>query len=140
MSIWRKALLPLLLLSLTVSVAQPAQAVTVQKKVLVDFRKQGGFAGFDDRVIVYTNGCVRLSRRTGPTIDKCVTRGEWRTLRRHLKTLRIGRSEAPPQGADFFKYTLAYKGHRASRYTLTRSWAPVVADLEKLMEKYWAPD
>lgn len=119
---------------------QPAQAAAVQKKILVDYRKQGGFAGFEDRVIVYTNGCLRLSRRTGPTIDKCATRGEIRKLRAHLKRLRIGHSEAAPQGADFLRYTLSYKGHRASRYNLTASWTPVVTDLDRFMTKYWAPD
>lgn len=140
MKIWRVALLPALLLSLTAATAQPAQAVAVQKKVLVELRKQGGFAGFDDRVVVYTNGCLKLSRRTGPTVDKCATRGEMRKLRSYLKRLRLGHSEAPPQGADFLKYTITYKGHRVSRYTLTKSWSPVVTHLDKLLVKYWAPD
>ncbi|MFD1938406.1 hypothetical protein ACFSKW_43730 [Nonomuraea mangrovi] len=140
MKIWRIALLPALLLTLGTGVAQPAQAVTPTKKTLVTLHKQGGFAGLDDRVIVYTNGCARLSRRTGPTVDKCLTRKEVATLRGHLKRLRLGRSEAQPQGADFIKYTVSYKGHRVSRYTLTTSWSPVVRDLEKALEKYWAPD
>ncbi|MGV9305601.1 MULTISPECIES: hypothetical protein [unclassified Nonomuraea] len=140
MRIWRIALLPALLLSLGLSSAQPAQAADVETKVLVALRKQGGFAGFDDRVTVYTNGCVRLSRRTGPTVDKCLTKKEVAALRGHLKRLRLGRSEAQPQGADFIKYTISYKGHRASRYTLTTSWSPVVRNLEQLLERYWAPD
>ncbi|MET9342287.1 hypothetical protein [Nonomuraea sp. NPDC003804] len=140
MRIWRIALLPALLLSLGLSSAHPAQAADVETKVLVALRKQGGFAGFDDRVTVYTNGCVRLSRRTGPTVDKCLTKKEVAALRGHLKHLRLGRSEAQPQGADFIKYTISYKGHRASRYTLTTSWSPVVRNLEQLLERYWAPD
>ncbi|MGW0802320.1 hypothetical protein [Nonomuraea sp. NPDC002799] len=141
MRIWRIVLLPLLLLALTTASMPPVQASTAQqKKTLVDFRKEGGFAGLNDRVIVYGNGCVRLSRRTGPTIDKCLTGKERRTLRTYLKKLRIGRSEAQPQGADFIKYTLAYDRRRASRYTLPGSWQPVVRHLDKIMEKYWAPD
>ncbi|MEU7895128.1 hypothetical protein AB0B45_19990 [Nonomuraea sp. NPDC049152] len=140
MKIWRIVLLPALLLALSVSVAQPAQAVTPKTKTLVTLHKQGGFAGLDDRVIVYTNGCVRLSRRTGPTVDKCLTKKEMTTLRGHLKRLRLGRSEAQPQGADFIRYTVSYGGHRASRYTLTTSWSPLVRHLEKVLEKYWAPD
>ncbi|MFC4118738.1 hypothetical protein [Nonomuraea zeae] len=139
MRIWRIALLPMLLLALTASMPA-AQAESAQKRVLVDFRKEGGFAGLNDRVIVYANNCVRLSRRTGPTIDKCLTAKERRTLRAYLKKLRIGRSEARPQGADFIKYTLAYNRHRASRYQLPASWQPVVRHLDKIMEKYWAPD
>ncbi|MFE3452618.1 hypothetical protein ACFXJ8_27210 [Nonomuraea sp. NPDC059194] len=140
MRIWRIALLPALLLSLSTGVAPPAQALTPKTKTLVTLYRQGGFAGFDDRVTVYTNGCARLARRTGPTVDKCLTPKEMRTLRGHLKRLRLGRSEAQPQGADFIKYTIAYRGHRVSRYTLPASWSPVVRDLEKALEKYWAPD
>ncbi|GAA3544795.1 hypothetical protein GCM10022419_026250 [Nonomuraea rosea] len=142
MKIWRIVLLPMLLLALTASMpaAQAAQAGSAQKRVLVDLRKEGGFAGLNDRVIVYGNNCVRLSRRTGPTIDKCLTGKERRTLRTYLKKLKIGRSEARPQGADFIKYTLAYNRHRASRYQLPATWQPVVRHLEKIMEKYWAPD
>ncbi|WP_433236823.1 hypothetical protein ACQPYK_27755 [Streptosporangium sp. CA-135522] len=145
--IWRILLLSVLLLVPSATLVQPAQAVAVKKqaiavkkKVLVELRKQGGFAGLDDRVIAYTNGCVRLSRRTGPTVDKCLTKRETSALRGNLKHLRLGHSEAPPQGADFLKYTIAYRGHRVSRYTLPGSWNPVVRQLEKLMEKYWAPD
>ncbi|MEU5867809.1 MULTISPECIES: hypothetical protein [unclassified Nonomuraea] len=139
MKIWRIVLLPALALAVTAS-ALPAEAVTTQKKVLVDLREEGGFAGLQNRVTVYTDGCVRLSRRTGPVVAKCLTAKEERQLRGYLKELKIGRSERPPQGADFLSYTLAYKGHRATRYTLPRTWKPVVAHLDKALVKYWAPD
>ena len=140
MRIWRIALALMVSALLSVTMAPAALAAPAAKKVLVELREQGGFAGFDNRVIVYTNGCVRLSRRTGPTVDKCLTRGEQRKLRGELKKLRLGHSEARPQGADFLKYTLTYKGHRVSRYTLTRTWTPVVQRLERFLVKYWAPD
>ncbi|WP_433435658.1 hypothetical protein [Nonomuraea sp. CA-141351] len=136
---WRIVLLPVLLLALTASMA-PAQAAAVhKKKVLVEYSRQGGFAGFDDRVIVYDNGCVRLSRRTGPAIDKCLTGKEYRRIQTYLKDLKIGPSEAQPAGADFLKYTLVYEKQRATRYTLPSSWQPVVRELDKIMQKYGAP-
>ncbi|MEU6782437.1 hypothetical protein ABZ912_24830 [Nonomuraea angiospora] len=138
---WRIVLVPVLLPALTLSAAPaPAQAAVAPKKVLIDYRKQGGFAGLSDHVIVYANGCVRLSRRTGPTVAKCLTGREDRRLRTYLKGLKLGRSEPTPQGADFLKYTLVYKKHRVSRYTLPPSWQPVVQQLDKIMVKYWAPD
>ncbi|MET8986496.1 hypothetical protein ABZW49_13685 [Nonomuraea wenchangensis] len=139
MRIWRIALTPLLVSALVAVPAVPV-AAAVQRKVLVDYRRQGGFAGFDDHVIVYRDGCVRLSRRTGPTVDKCLTGKEQRRLRTALGGLRVGRSEPAPKGADFLKYTLVHKGHRASRYTLPKSWQPVVKQLDAAMTKYWAPD
>ncbi|GAA2290562.1 hypothetical protein GCM10010149_41970 [Nonomuraea roseoviolacea subsp. roseoviolacea] len=140
MRIRQTALAASFAVALSATLAPPAQAVTVHKKVLVELREEGGFAGFKDRVIVYTDGCARVSRRTGPTVDKCLTGKEIRTLRGHLKHLRVGRSEGPPQGADFLMYTLAYRGHRATRHTLPGSWKPVVQQLEQVRQKYWAPD
>ncbi|GLX00584.1 hypothetical protein [Microtetraspora sp. NBRC 16547] len=139
MGIWRIALLAALVLFLGATMTSPAQAVTAQKKVLVQLREQGGFAGIDDRVTVYTDGCVRLSRRTGPAVDACLTSGEIRGLRRDLKQLRLGSSETQPPGADFIQYTLSYQGHRTARYTLPSTWSPVVRRLEKILQKYWAP-
>ncbi|MGN9843099.1 hypothetical protein ACTMTI_33750 [Nonomuraea sp. H19] len=140
MNLWRIVLLPLLALTLAVSMT-PAQAEAApRKRILVDLREQGGFAGLDNRVIVYASGCVRLSRRTGPTVDKCLTAKERRTLRGYLKHLKVGRSETAPPGADFIKYSLAYKGRRATRYMLPGTWQPVVRELEKILDKYWAPD
>lgn len=118
----------------------PAQAEMAPKRVLVELREQGGFAGLNNRVVVYGSGCVRLSRRTGPTIDKCLTAKEERKLRGYLRHLKMGRSERPPQGADFIKYTLTYDKRRVSRYQLPATWQPLVRHLEKIMEKYWAPD
>ncbi|GIH73122.1 hypothetical protein Mth01_53750 [Sphaerimonospora thailandensis] len=119
--------------------AQTSAQANGHKKVLVQLRETGGFAGIDDRVTVYTNGCARFSRRQAPPVNKCLTRGEMRKLRGYLKHLRVGCSEKQPQGADFIKYTLAYHGHRASRYTLPRTWSPVVRQLEKALQKYAAP-
>ncbi|MFI7146525.1 hypothetical protein ACIBO2_16525 [Nonomuraea sp. NPDC050022] len=140
MRILRIALIVILGTALSATMAPAASATPVAKKVLVELREQGGFAGFDNRVIVYTNGCVRLSRRTGPTVNKCLTRGEQRKLHHDLKLLRLGHSQAKPQGADFLKYTLTYRGHRVSRYTLTATWTPVVQRMERFLVKYWAPD
>ncbi|GAA2210487.1 hypothetical protein GCM10009850_059460 [Nonomuraea monospora] len=140
MTIWRIVLLPALLLPALSTSMAPAQAEVAPKRVLVELRKQGGFAGLNDRVVVYGSGCVRLSRRTGPTIDKCLTAKEERKLRGYLRHLKIGRSQRPPQGADFIKYTLAFDKRRASVYDVPSTWQPVVRHLDKIMEKYWAPD
>ncbi|WP_248963138.1 hypothetical protein [Sphaerisporangium perillae] len=135
MKIWRVLLLPVLLLLVGTATVQPAQAAVVAKKVWVELREQGGFAGLDDRVIVYTDGCARLSHRTGPAVHTCLTRTETRALRSSLKHLRLGRTETQPPGADFIKYTITYRGHRVSRYTLPSTWKPVVRRLEKILHK-----
>ncbi|MER7506321.1 hypothetical protein [Nonomuraea pusilla] len=134
MSNWRFLLLPALLLALA---APPAEAAATRPKVLVDLREEGGFAGLKDRVTVYTDGCARFSRRTGPVVRRCLTRAELRGLRGALGHLQVGGSEPQPQGADFLAYTLSYKGHRATRYRLPETWQPVVGRLEKALTKYW---
>lgn len=135
MGTMRVALLSLAVLSMA-ALTGPAEATTAPRKSLVELREQGGFAGLDDRVRVYTDGCALLSRRTGPAVRRCLTASEWRGLRGALKNLRLGRSEAPPQGADLLAYGLAYQGRRVTRYTVPPSWRPVVDRLEKILVKY----
>ncbi|KAA9380922.1 hypothetical protein F5972_07505 [Microbispora cellulosiformans] len=131
----RAALLSLVVLSMA-ALTGPAEATTAPKRPLVELREQGGFAGLDNRVRVYADGCALLSRRTGPVTRRCLTASEWRGLRGALKNLRLGRSEAPPQGADFLAYGLTYQGRRVTRYTVPSSWRPVVERLEKILVKY----
>lgn len=150
----RTVLLPLAALSV-LAVTAPAEAATAHRdtahrdtahtdtahrKLLVELREEGGFAGLRNRVAVYTDGCAVLSRRTGPTVRKCLTAAEWRGLRGSLKHLRLGRSQARPPGADFIAYRLAYKGHRATRYSLPQTWRPVVSRLEKVLVKHGTPN
>ncbi|WP_090934148.1 hypothetical protein [Nonomuraea jiangxiensis] len=149
--IWRIVFLPVLVLVLAlatrasaapVSVARApaAPAADVPQESLVELREQGGFAGVDNQVIVAADGRAAFSRRTGPVVDLPLTAEELAVLRGHLANLRIGPSEARPQGADFIAYTLTHQGHRATRYTLPADWQPVVRFLEEALEKYWAPD
>ncbi|MEV5407875.1 hypothetical protein AB0K60_03405 [Thermopolyspora sp. NPDC052614] len=109
-----------------------ATTAKAEKKPLVELREQGGFAGLDNRVTVYTNGCARATRRTGPAVTRCLSDGELRELRADLKRLRLGRSQAQPPGADFIKYTLRHKGRKATRYTLPTTWVPVVRRLQNI--------
>jgi hypothetical protein len=135
MTIVRITLLAALILVQSALAVPPALGASVQKQALVELREQGGFAGLDNRVIVYASGCARVSRRTGPAVATCLTSGEMRGLRGDLKRLRLGHSKALPPGADLIKYTLAYRGHRVSRYTLPSTWGPVVRRLEKIIQK-----
>ncbi|MCF6471092.1 hypothetical protein FAF44_22210 [Nonomuraea sp. MG754425] len=135
MGIWRIVLVPVLLATLSTSMG-PAQAEIAPKRVLVELREQGGFAGLNDRVIVYGDGCARLTRRTGPAVRTCLTAKERRTLRGHLGRLKLGRSQPPPRGADFIAYTLVHDGRRVTAYSLPATWRPVVRHLEKIMARY----
>ncbi len=109
-----------------------ATAERAEKRLLIELREQGGFAGLDNRVTVYVNGCARASRRTGPAVTRCLTAAELRKLRADLKRLRLGRTQAQPPGADFIKYTLRHKGRKVSRYTLPTTWVPVVRRLQNI--------
>jgi hypothetical protein len=138
MTILRITLLAALVLVQCALTLPPTLAASVQKKVVVELREKGGIAGLDNRVIVYTSGCARVSRRIGAAVATCLTSGEMRGLRGDLKRLRLGRSQAQPPGADFIKYTVTYRGHRVSRYTLPSTWGPVVRRLEKILQKHRA--
>ncbi|RCG29808.1 hypothetical protein DQ384_19780 [Sphaerisporangium album] len=110
------------------------QAVRQKAQSLVKLRRQGGFAGVDDRVTVYTDGCARVVHRTGPAITRCLSAADTRTLRGDLKRLSLGRSQTAPPGADMYRYTLTYHGRSVSRSSVPASWRPVVRRLEKLLD------
>ncbi|GII82061.1 hypothetical protein Ssi03_00510 [Sphaerisporangium siamense] len=96
-------------------------------------RRQGGFIGVDDLVVVYTDGCTRLTHRSAPAVKRCLTGTDLRKLRADLKRLKLGRSQTQPPGADLYKYTLTYHGKSVVRYTLPVTWRPVIKRLEKLL-------
>ncbi|MEV6985916.1 hypothetical protein AB0M95_32290 [Sphaerisporangium sp. NPDC051017] len=119
----------------TAAAADEARRAVRQKATsLVKLQRQGGFAGVDDHVTVYTNGCARVVHRTGPAIRRCLSAADTRKLRGELKRLSLGRSQTAPPGADMYEYTLTYNGRSVSRYSVPSSWRPVVRRLEKLLD------
>jgi hypothetical protein len=101
-----------LLLTGTDTPPAPASAHT---KTLVTFHRSGGFAGFDDSVIVRRNRRITVRTRGGAARHKRLSKASMRKLRQALKDGRFDHPPpaGPPSGcADCFVYTIKYGGHR----------------------------
>lgn len=99
--------------------------------VLVAYERSGGFAGIRQKVIVDGAGTALVG-------DAKVAVGaeEMRGLRDALsRVVTTASSSEGCEVADHFTYTLAYRGHRATRCWLPSDWRDAVERLEALARR-----
>lgn len=86
--------------------------MSTQATPLIEYRRSGGIAGREDRVVVLTDGTLQLSRR-GAVSDSKVGEDTLSQLRDliHRIDFRGMRDEYLParQGADLFTYEVIYQ-------------------------------
>jgi emfourin len=84
-----------------------------QAPALVEFHRSGGIAGFDDRLVIRTDGSAQLSRRQA-AVDVTLapdTLERLRTLLGEIPLERLRAEYVPPRsGADLFQYTVSFRG------------------------------
>jgi hypothetical protein len=107
-------------------------------EVLVEVRRQGGIAGWDDRLLLYADGRAVLERRSGTQALEL----EPQVVERIAEQLdRAGFSTLPPEilpddaCCDLFEYWVTYRGHTV--HTLDPAapdalW-PVIALLDEII-------
>jgi hypothetical protein len=91
-----------------------ASPVSPVADVLVSFRRQGGIAGFDDRLTVRPSGSYEISRRGGTPTTGQLSADELATLRQAMDASGFTRLPAVNPGpviADGFTYVVGYAGH-----------------------------
>lgn len=119
-------------LSLAALLTFGCATVNSQAAALVEYRRSGGIAGRDDRLVVHTDGTARLYRR-GAVSDFTVGGDTLQRLRAALAGIRFETLRAeylpPRQGADLFEYIVVY-GNRRVRAMDTA----VPPELESLIE------
>jgi hypothetical protein len=108
MMLW--ALLALVAPSMPGCARMSSQATT-----LIEYRRSGGIAGREDRVVVLDDGTVRLSRR-GAVADYQIgadTLQQLRALLERIDFRRMREEYLPPRrGADLFAYEVIYRDRR----------------------------
>jgi hypothetical protein len=86
-----------------------------QATALIEYRRSGGITGREDRLVVLTDGTVRLSRR-GAVADYQVgadTLTELRALLERIDFRRMRDEYLPSRrGADLFEYVVIYQDRR----------------------------
>lgn len=105
-----------------------------QAPALVEYRRSGGIAGRDDRLVIHADGTARLYRR-GVATDFTVAGDTLAELRSLLQAIGFDRLRAeylPARaGADLFEYVVVY-GERRVR-TMDTAVPPELAPLIQLL-------
>jgi len=86
-----------------------------QVATLVELHRSGGFAGREERLVVFSDGTARLWGR-GPVADFTVGSDTLAHLQELLQTIKFDSLRAeylpPRRGADLFEYVVICKDHR----------------------------
>ena len=110
----KRYLLAVMLLTMLAACAPAAQQGQEPSAPLIEYRRTGGIAGFDDHLVVTADGQATLTRRNATStfaLDKAALAQLTAALDQagfaglRAKYLPAG------QGADFFDYVITYQGH-----------------------------
>ena len=106
--------------------------------VFVDYHRTGGFAGFDDRLVIFDNGMAVISRKTASTeitlnqtdlerISGIFTEAQFSMLEGNY-TARSG-------AADYFRYTISYHSKTviAEDSAVPPSLQPVIDEMNRII-------
>ncbi|MDD1715758.1 MAG: META domain-containing protein [Methanolinea sp.] len=115
-----------------------------ERTALVEFRRTGGFAGFSDHLVVYTDGSASLTRKEYSTgfsltsenlveLEDLLTNSGFSSLDPEYR--------AAPGSADLFTYEITYEGRTvlAEETAVPESLIPVIEALFGLVQES-APD
>jgi hypothetical protein len=103
-----------LILTFTMALlASSACANSSSQNVFIEYRRTGGFAGFDDHLVIYTNGDAVLTRQDQQSefsispdlmlkLQDLFSQADFGDLRREYLPER--------QSADVFEYNITYQG------------------------------
>jgi hypothetical protein len=87
--------------------------VNPQASVLIEYRRSGGIAGREDRLVIRSDGTARLTRR-GTDVDFSVAADTLARVRALIDSARFStlRAEYLParRGADLFEYVVTCQG------------------------------
>ncbi len=109
--------------------------------MLVEYRRTGGIAGFDDHLVIFSNGQAIYARRDGSGIFT-LSRDELSELTDLLAAADFPALApdypAPSPGADYFSYAITYQGKTVTTETggVPPALAPVIGKLDYLLAEY----
>ncbi len=108
---WSHSPLPFVIIALAIMAA--GCVAYPEAVVLVDYQRTGGIGGFNDHLVIYSNGNATVSRTTG-TVQFTMTSSEIRNLQGLFEAANFSSLNAsypaPSPGADYFQYSITYHG------------------------------
>ena len=111
--------------------------------ILVEYKRTGGIAGFDDHLVVFENGQAIYTRKEIPGSTSAgifyLSEKEMAELQKLLEEADFPdlapHYPAPAPGADYFTYSITYKGKTVTTETtgVPPALAPVIGQLDYLL-------
>jgi hypothetical protein len=105
---------------------------------MLTYTRRGGIAGFSDRMTVYENGSMLVTRNAGQgscsldrdqlvALDRMFDQANFASLN--------GSHPAPAPGADYFSYSITYRGKTVTTETtgIPDALSPVINTLDELL-------
>jgi len=110
-------------------------------KLVVQYKRTGGIAAFNDTLVVFDNGQAVYSRgaKTGEFIVPPAQISELQTILLNANFPSLAASyPAPSPGADYFQYTITYQGKTVTTETGGEPDAllAIIARLDALLAEY----
>ncbi len=110
--------------------------------VLIDYHRTGGIAGFNDHLVIYSNGNATVATKNTNTIQFTMTPAQIRnleTLFEHAMFSSLNSDyPAPSTGADYFTYTITYHGKTVTTEDtgVPEQLAPVISALDEIVSSH----
>ncbi|MDO9034729.1 MAG: hypothetical protein Q7U51_05950 [Methanoregula sp.] len=141
---WIAAIIVVLLAAVAISgcigVKTPSSSGPVPPAVFVDYKRTGGIAGLDDRLVIFDNGVAVISRKSVSTeialnqsdlerITGIFNEAQFSMLQGNY-TARVG-------AADYFRYTISYHSKTviAEDSAIHPSLQPVIDELNRIISR-----
>ena len=110
----------------------------------IEYRRSGGFAGFDDRLVIAEDGKSTLTRRS-QRYEFTLDEDSLKSLQGLFETARfsqLSKEYLPSQpGADLFEYILTYQGHtvRTLDGAVPEALQPILEALNRIVADQGQP-
>jgi hypothetical protein len=129
-----------LILTFTLAIlASSACASSSSQDVSIEYRRTGGFAGFDDHLVIYTDGSAVLTRQDQQSefsiapesmqqLQDLFSQADFGDLRREYLPER--------QTADVFEYVISYQGKsvRTKDTAIPSELVPLIQALNEIVD------
>jgi hypothetical protein len=103
-------------------------------KVLIEYRREGGQAGWADTIVVYGNGRATVTK-VSTNLPAQLSPDQLTRLNESLANLQLGESEPEPGGADYITYRMIKDGVESVRYNfLPDDWQSVADILNPILD------
>ncbi len=113
--------------------------------LLVDYQRTGGFAGFDDRIVVFDNGVALVSTKTAIT-EITLSQEDLGRIRELFAAANFNELEArytsARVSADLLQYSITYEGKtvQTEDTVIPPQVLPVIEEMDRLIALQQSPE